>query len=197
MIAFIQGKLAHKEATYVVIDVGGVGYQISISLTTYSQIKDQENCKLLTYFHVKEDAQTLFGFTTESEKRTFLNLISINGVGPSTALMVLSSLSANELRNAILTDDVKTIQSVKGIGAKSAQRIILELKDKLAKDGPAVDMGENTSSAHNTVRAEALTALVTLGINKTTAEKGVDRIIRKEGAGIPLEELIKQALKTS
>ncbi|MCL4164414.1 UNVERIFIED_CONTAM: hypothetical protein GTU68_054602, partial [Idotea baltica] len=131
MFAYINGKLAHKDPTFVIIDIQGVGYEIKISLHTYGQIKDQENCKLFTYFYVKEDAQVLFGFANTHEKELFLQLLSISGVGPSTGLMVLSSLSPNEVEHAILSEDVRTIQGVKGIGAKTAQRIILELKDKV------------------------------------------------------------------
>lgn len=194
MIAYINGKLAYKEPTYVIIDVNGVGYHINISLTTYSAIKEQENCMLQTYLHVKEDSQTLYGFSTAREKKIFLDLISISGVGPSTGLMVQSSLSAEELQHAIVNEDVKTIQSVKGIGGKTAQRIILELKDKLAKEG-FVSEGNSSSNSNNSIRLEALSALITLGFNKTIAEKTIDKILKVSGNKITLEELIKQALK--
>ena len=195
MIAFLKGKLAHKEATYVVIDVNGVGYQVFISLNTYSAIKNEEACMLFTHLHVKEDSHTLFGFTQSSEKNTFLQLISISGVGPSTALMVLSTLSSSELKNAIVSEDVKTIQSVKGIGAKTAQRIILELKDKIQKEG--IEPEENTGTPHNRLKEEALIALVTLGFAKNAAEKGVVKILKTADKDITLEEIIKKALKTA
>ena len=169
MIAFLKGRLAHKEVSHVVVDVNGVGYQVFISLNTYSAIKNEEACMLYTHLHVKEDAHTLYGFTKSSEKSTFLHLISISGVGPSTALMVLSTLSAAELKSAIISDDVKTIQSVKGIGAKTAQRIILELKDKIAKEG--FELEESTGYVDNRIKDEALTALITLGIAKNAAQK--------------------------
>lgn len=194
MIAYINGKLAYKEPTYVIIDVNGVGYHINISLTTYSSIKEQENCMLHTYMHVKEDSQTLYGFSTKSEKKIFMDLISISGVGPSTGLMVQSSLTAEELQYAIINEDVKTIQSVKGIGGKTAQRIILELKDKLAKEG-FESSGNSSSNSNNSIRLEALSALITLGFNKTVAEKTIDKILKVSGNQITLEELIKQALK--
>lgn len=194
MINYIKGKLVYKDATYAVIDVNGVGYHINISLGTYSSIKDQEDCKLYTYLHVKEDAHTLYGFSTEDEKTLFLNLISISGVGPSTALMVQSSLSAEELQQAIVNEDVKTIQGVKGIGAKTAQRIILELKDKLAKLG-IYPSDISISQSGNTLRQEALSALITLGFNKLAAEKTIDKILKNSGNQITLEGLIKQALK--
>lgn len=195
MIAYIKGKLAYKDPTYVIIDVNGVGYHINIPLSTFSQIKDDENCFLHTYLHVKEDAQTLYGFASEADKKVFLHLISISGVGPSTGLMVQSSLSAEELQNAIVSEDVKTIQSVKGIGGKTAQRIILELKDKLRKEG--IESTGSSPSANNTIRFEALSALVTLGINKNSAEKTVDKILKNSGNQITLEELIKMALKAA
>jgi len=193
MIAFLKGRLAHKEATYVIIDVNGVGYRVFISLNTYSAIKNEESCTLFTHFHVKEDAQLLYGFTQTAEKQTFQLLISISGVGPNTALMVLSTLSALELKNAIVSDDVKTIQSVKGIGAKTAQRIILELKDKVLKEG--IEPEENNGTSSNRVQEEALTALVTLGISKNIAEKSILKILKTADASITVEELIKGALK--
>lgn len=196
MIAYIKGKLVHKDPTYVVIETNGIGYHISIALTTFSAIKDQENCLLHTYLHIKEDGHSLYGFSNESEKKVFLQLISISGVGPSTGLMIQSSLSASELQQAIVSEDVATIQSVKGIGAKTAQRIILELKDKMLKAGVISD-DVSSGISHNTVRQEALTALVTLGIGKNVAEKTVDKILKSSGNEITLEELIKLALKAA
>ncbi len=197
MIAYIKGRLVHKDPTYVIIDIQGVGYEIKISLNTFSQIKDEELCSLSTYLHIKEDAHTLFGFAEESEKSLFLNLISISGVGPSTGLMVLSSLSPMEVETAILNGDVGTIQAVKGIGAKTAQRIILELKDKVGKDqsGPLETI--ISSSPANTIRNEALSALITLGINKAAAQKSIDKVLKDSGQDIRLEELIKLALKSA
>jgi holliday junction DNA helicase RuvA len=197
MIAYIDGKLALKEATYVIIETGGIGYQIKISLNTYSALKEGERCKLHTYLHIKEDGHTLFGFHQISEKRVFMNLISISGVGPGTALMVLSSLGPAEVEQAIVNEDVKTIQSVKGIGTKTAQRIILELKDKVKKDTLGSDGKLITQNPYNTLRNEALSALITLGISKNIAEKSIDSILKKEGNTISLEQLIKLALKTA
>lgn len=196
MIAYIDGKLTHKDPTYVIIDVGGVGYQIKVSLNTYSSLPGSERCKLHTYLHIKEDGHTLFGFTTAAEKDLFLLLISISGVGPNTGLMILSSLSVEEVQQAIVREDVRTIQHVKGIGAKTAQRIILELKDKVRKEVLISD-SVVAGSAHNTNRAEALSALVTLGFAKNVAEKTLDTIIKREGGNLSVEELIKFALKSS
>ena len=197
MITYLKGRLAFKDPTHLVVDVGGVGYEVKISLITYSQVKDKEDILIQTYLHVKEDSHTLFGFYEPSEKKRFLDLLSINGVGPSTALMILSSLDAKELQAAIVQEDVKTIQSVKGIGGKTAQRIILELKDKMKKEGLLDKSVEIQPRFDNTLRSEALSALTTLGINKSAAEKTVDKILKEYGEEIKLEELIKHALKRS
>ena len=152
---------------------------------------------LHTYLHVKEDSHTLFGFSSEAEKKMFLNLISISGVGPSTGLMIQSSLTSGELKQAIVGEDVKTIQGVKGVGSKTAQRIILELKDKIKKEGLYQESEDFQPHTHNTIRSEALSALITLGINKPTAEKSIDRILKNSGNTITLEELIKLTLKNA
>ena len=205
MFAYIQGKVTHLDPTYVIIDVHGLGYEIKISLHTFQQIQNQDTCKLLTYLHIKEDAHTLFGFSESAEKTLFLDLLGISGVGTSTALMLLSSMRVAELKQAIAYGEVKAIQNVKGIGAKTAQRIVLELKDKILKEAP---VGETTAEkltgtflgAYNTLRNEALTALVTLGLNKAAAEKSIDKVLSEwktqhPESAIPLEELIKLALK--
>lgn len=196
MIAYLRGKLVHKEPTHIIIDVGGVGYQASISFNTFSEIKDKEDIRIATYLHVREDAQILFAFATEAEKAMFLNLISVNGIGPNTAMMVLSSLPPHELKSAILREDTATLQAVKGIGGKTAQRLVLELKDKLRK---SPDHGESTISGivSNTLRNEALIALMTLGIVRAAAEKSIDTVLKKSGNTISLEDLVKQALKNA
>ncbi|PIQ21329.1 MAG: Holliday junction branch migration protein RuvA [Cytophagales bacterium CG18_big_fil_WC_8_21_14_2_50_42_9] len=196
MIAYIDGKLTHKDPTYVIIDVNGIGYQIKISLNTYARLSEGERCKLHTFLHIKEDAHTLYGFSEIAEKNVFLHLISISGVGPGTGLMIVSSLSVSEIQQAIVREDVRTIQNIKGIGAKTAQRIILELKDKFKKD-TIIDVGNNTVATHNTNRNEALSALITLGFVRTVAEKTLDAIIKREGNNLSVEELIKFALKSS
>lgn len=199
MIAYIEGKIAHKDPTYIIIDVQGIGYQIRISLHTFSQIKELEKTKVHTFLHIKEDAHTLFGFSDLLEKEMFLHLVSISGIGPGTALVVLSSLNPNELREAISSEDVKSIQAVKGIGLKTAQRVILELKDKMKKDllYSSSDPKQNFAVAHNSIRAEALTALITLGFTKNVAEKNLDLILKSNSNTLTLEDLIKQALKMS
>lgn len=197
MIAFVKGKLVHKDATHVVIDVNGIGYHVFISLATYSKIKDQESCMLYTYFHVKEDIQALYGFLSEVDKRFFMDLISVSGIGPSTGMIMQSSMSTDELKSAIMSDDVATIQSVKGIGAKTAQRVILELKDKIKKEGYSLDSGQVSGSLDTNLRIEALSALVMLGINRSAAQKSIESVLRKSENNITLEQLIKQALQAS
>lgn len=196
MIAYLDGRLVHKDPTYALLDVQGVGYEIKISLNTYTRLKESERCRLLTYLHIKEDAHTLFGFTENEEKKLFLQLISVSGIGPGTALMMLSSLSPSELISAIVQEDARLISSVKGIGAKTAQRVILELRDKVGRGDVGVSGGVVRSSP-NTVRSEALSALTTLGINRAAAEKNLDTILKKHGPELSLEELIKLALKNT
>jgi holliday junction DNA helicase RuvA len=196
MIAYIEGKIAYKDPTFVILDVQGVGYHIKISLQTYSQIKAEEKVRLQTHLSIKEDAHTLYGFFDGNEKRVFMELISVSGIGPGTALVMLSSLSADEIEQAIISEDQRTIQSIKGIGAKTAQRAILELKDRIRKAAyVGVDMPVFTPSTHNNTRQEALQALVTLGIPKPLAEKNLDAIIKREGNQLTVEQLIKMALK--
>lgn len=198
MIAYLKGKLVYKDPTYVLIEVGGIGYHVKISLQTYSKIKDEEHIMLLTYLHIKEDAHTLYGFKEENEKRLFLHLISISGVGPNTGLMILSSLSSEELESAIVQEDFRTIQNVKGVGAKTAQRIVLELKDKVKKDSLLEHSQTSVGfvQSNNKIREEALQALITLGFPKATAEKNIAAVLKKTGSEISLEELIKASLKT-
>jgi Holliday junction DNA helicase RuvA len=196
MIAYIKGKLVVKDPTYVIIDVGGVGYHIRISLQTYSALSiSDELVKLHTHLNIKEDAHTLFGFFEIDEKNLFVDLISVSGIGPGTAMVMLSSLSASEIINALITEDLRTIQSIKGIGAKTAARAIIELKDKLKKDQIT---GGNTISnigmPSYALKSEALAALTTLGIARAVAEKSIETILKKEGLNISIEYLINLAL---
>ena len=195
MINYLNGKLIVKDPTYVVVDIGGLGYEAKISLSTFGAIKSLEQVKLYTHLHIKEDAHTLYGFFDPAEKKRFLDLISISGVGPSTGLMILSSLSPEELQQAIVSENVAVIQGVKGIGLKTAQRIILELKDKMKKEGLLDKTDEFLPKFDNTLRSEALSALTTLGISKPAAEKSVDLILKEHGQETKLEDLIKLALK--
>ena len=191
MIAQIRGRLLEKTPTYVVIDCNGVGYHLHISLNTYTKLKEEENCLLHAHMVVREDAQLLYGFTDPSEKRLFQLLISVSGVGPATGMMVLSSADPGEIRNAIVTENAAWFKSVKGIGPKTAQRLIIDLKDKLAKEN--IEEGFY-DTAGNTVKEEALSALVMLGFNKNQAEKSVEKLLRSN-ADLTVEEVIKSALK--
>ena len=197
MIAFLKGKLVHLEPTQVVVEVNGVGYHLQISLQTFSEIKEQENIMLHTHLAIREDAHLLYGFSNEAEKKLFQQLISVNGVGPSTAIVMLSYMNSNELKSAIIREDAGALQLIKGIGGKTALRVIIDLKDKLKKESwddtqPAISIG-----VHNTVRKEALSALLMLGLPKAAAEKSVDSVLKKSGNTITLEDLVKQALKNA
>ena len=194
MITFVKGALVEKNPAFVVLETaGGIGYLIHISLHTFSKLKDQQQVKLLTHYVVKEDSQTLYGFYEESERALFRLLISVNGVGPNTACLILSALPVQDLVNAIAAQDIRTIQSVKGIGAKTAQRLVIELKDKLAK--ASFDVSDNFSTTNNNIKSETLSALVTLGFAKNVAEKVVDKIMKEEDSSLTVEVLIKKALK--
>ncbi len=192
MFAYIDGKLAFKCPTYIVVEAGGVGYHINISLNTYSALANTERCKIYTWLHVKEDAHTLYGFADEGERRLFLHLISVSGIGPTTCRMMLSSITPVEIQTAIIKADVTLIQRIKGIGAKSAQRIVLELQDKLKKEGPDSLI---SMPLHNTTRDEALSALIMLGFGKPVAEKAVDNAIKNATEDLTVEQMIKVALK--
>lgn len=195
MIAYLKGKLAHKDRAHVIIDVNGVGYEVKISLQTYASLAEgEESCKLFTHLQVKEDSHTLVGFHSMDEKLLFLDLISVSGIGLSTALVMLSSFSSNEIRSAIMNENIALIQSIKGIGSKSAQRVILELKDKCKKDTLFVEAGLASHDANYGNKQEALAALVTLGIPRTAAEKSLDTIL-KSNPDATVENLIKLALR--
>ncbi|MFV0571004.1 MAG: Holliday junction branch migration protein RuvA [Xanthomarina gelatinilytica] len=191
MITHIQGKLIEKNPTDVVIDCNGVGYMLNISLHTFSQIPDQEHLKLYTHLQIREDSHTLFGFSSLAEREIFRLLISVSGVGASTARTMLSSLTPKQVREGIAVGDVALIQSIKGIGAKTAQRVILDLKDKILK---VYDIDELSTSKNNTNKDEALSALDVLGFNKKQSERVVDKIISNQ-PGATVEAIIKQALK--
>ncbi|MBR4787563.1 MAG: Holliday junction branch migration protein RuvA [Bacteroidales bacterium] len=194
MISYIKGKLVEKNPAYVIIETaGGIGFYINISLATYSQLKDDEEITLLTYYIIKEDAQILYGFMNEEERELFKLLLSVNGIGPNTARLILSSMSVGEVLNAIATEDVRAIQSIKGIGAKTAQRVIIELKDKTKKANWSVE--SKISVSYNNNKYEALSALLALGFPKAGAETVLDKIIKAEGLNLSVEDLIKKALK--
>ena len=191
MITHIQGKLTEKNPTDVVIDCQGIGYRINISMHTYSQIPDNENLRLYTHLQVNEDSHTLFGFSSLAEREIFRLLISVSGIGASTARVMLSSLTPKQVREGIASENVTLIQSVKGIGLKTAQRVIIELKDKVLK---VYDIDEVSVLKSNTNKDEALSALEVLGFSKKQAEKVIDKIINNQPEA-NAETLIKEALK--
>jgi Holliday junction DNA helicase RuvA len=191
MITHIQGRLIEKNPTDLVIDCNGVGYSLNISLHTFSQLTNEENLKLFTHLQVREDSHTLFGFSTKVEREIFRLLISVSGVGASIARTMLSSLSPQQVMEAIAHNNLTVIQSVKGIGSKTAQRVVLDLKDKILK---VYGLDEVSSTLSNTNKTEALSALETLGFTRKQAEKVCD-IIVKNDPDVSVENLIKQALK--
>jgi len=191
MITHIEGKLVEKNLTDVVIDCNGVGYLLNISLHTYSKIPDNEKLKLYTHFIVREDSHTLYGFSSLAEREIFKLLISVNGVGASTARTMLSSLTPKQVREGIAVGDVALIQSIKGIGAKTAQRVILDLKDKILK---VYDIDEVSVKQNNTSKEEALSALEVLGFVRKQSERIIDKIITNN-PNANVETIIKEALK--
>ena len=191
MIAHIQGKLAEKSPTAVVIDCGGVGYHVNISLHTHSLLPNTDFIKLYTHLQIKEDAHTLFGFVEKSEREIFRMLLSVSGIGASIARTMLSSLDPKQIIDAIASGDVATIQKIKGIGSKTAQRVILDLKEKVLK---LYDLDEVSMSLSNTNKEEALSALEVLGFVRKTSEKLIEKII-KEDPDASVETIIKKALK--
>ncbi len=191
MITHLSGKLVEKNPTYVIVECNGVGYFLNISLHTFSLLPSDENLRIYTHLQVKEDSHTLFGFMEKAEREIFLLLISISGIGPSIARTMLSSLNPTQVRDAIANGEVATIQAVKGIGAKTAQRVIVELKDKVLK---VQNMDEVSLPSNNTTKEEALSALEVLGFNRRQSEKAVDRVLSQESS-LGVEDIIKQALK--
>lgn len=193
MYAYISGKTTHKTPTDVYVETHGVGYHLYISLNTYGDIEPLEEVKLFTHFYVKEDQQALYGFSTLDEKSLFQLLISVSGIGPNTARIVLSSMKPSDVKKAIVNEDVMTFNKVKGIGPKTAKRIILDLKDKVIKtvDDDIISSGPS----HNTDRDEALSALIALGFPKGSIEKVLDKVISSSNSDQNVEFLIKEVLK--
>jgi Holliday junction DNA helicase RuvA len=192
MIAFVRGNFVQKQPARVVVDVNGVGYDLQISLYTYSSIVNKESGQLFTYLHITENAHTLFGFAEMYEKDLFLQLISVSGVGTSTARMMLCGMKPEEITRAIVQGNTKQLESIKGIGRKSAERLIVELRDKFGKQN--LDTSFSTTTI-NSVGVDAANALVSLGIAKANAEQAVQKVIISNPEIIELQELIKQALK--
>ncbi len=192
MYDYIQGKLVEKNPAYAVVDVNGIGYLLNISIHTYGQIRQDEHCKLYTHLVVREDDMLLYGFSGAGERELFRQLISVSGVGVNTARIILSSLSPDEVVRAIAEGNAMLLQRIKGIGAKTAQRIIIDLKDKVSRE---LVPHEKSGFLHNTKKEEALSGLIILGFPKMLADKALTKIIESEGTGLTVEQLIKHALK--
>lgn len=192
MIAHIEGKVTHRSPTYLVIDCGGVGYSIQISLNTYESIGSSENLRILTYLSIKEDSHTLFGFADEEERQLFMQLISVSGVGTNTARMILSSLKPSEIKLAILNGNWNLLKTIKGIGPKTAQRLVIDLQDKLKK--VASPESVQGASFRSPAYDEALAALLMLGFNKAEAEKGLLKV-KQQNPESSVEQLVKLTLK--
>jgi len=191
MITYLQGKLVEKNPTFIVVDCNGLGYFVNISLHTFSHLPTGENVKIFTHLQIREDSHTLYGFSSQVEREIFRLLISVSGVGASIARTMLSSLSPEQVMEAIAQNDLGTIQSVKGIGSKTAQRVVLDLKDKILK---VYGLDEVSSLSSNTNKNEALSALETLGFARKQAERVCDSIVKKD-PNASVETIIKQALK--
>ncbi len=193
MITYIKGTISFKTPTYIIVEAGGIGYHVNISLNTYARVEKLESVKILTYYHVKEDAHTLYGFAEDEERQLFAHLISVSGVGPSTAQVMLSTMAPDELRAAIIGENEAALRKVKGIGAKTAKQIILDLKNKMMKTGGEVAI--STSPADNTIRQEALSALLSLQVNKIQAQKALNKVLQEQPGVKTVEDLVRLALK--
>mgnify|MGYP000968994905 CR=1 FL=1 len=192
MYAYLQGKFSLKNPALVYLDVSGVGYEVNISLNTFAQIQNLDQGKLYTYLQVKEDGHTLYGFFDRSEKEIFIQLIGVSGIGAATARMMLSHLKPDEVSRAIVQGNVKLLESIKGIGKKTAERLVLELRDKVGKAVPDATIA---AVSGNNFKQDALNALVALGINRPIAETSIQKVILAEPELTNLEDLIKKALK--
>jgi len=192
MYSYFKGKLVEKNPTDVVIDCNGIGYHLNITLQTFSQIKDREDVKLYAHLIVREDVQMLYGFFEKGERSMFRFLISVSGIGANTARMILSSMNSQEVFNAILSNNVPAFQAVKGVGAKTAQRIILDLKDKVVKEGGSAEI---IDGSYNSYVDEALSALIMLGFARNTANKALQKVIKVNGSTLSVENMVRLTLK--
>jgi Holliday junction DNA helicase RuvA len=194
MFAYLKGEITYKSPTFITLEVHGVGYHVNIPLSTYSVILPLDKTTIYTHFHVREDTQTLYGFATQGERLLFVQLISVSGVGPNTAQIVLSTLSVDEIRSAVLGEQVHLLQKVKGIGAKTAKQIILDLKDKIVKEAPDMAILPSTAIG-NAMREEALTGMVALGFNRIAVQKALNSVLKENPHPESTEVLIKATLR--
>lgn len=195
MYAYLRGKITYKSPAFIVVEAHGVGYHVNIPVSTYSAIEALEEATIYTHLSVREDAHTLYGFATQTERSLFVQLIGVTGVGATTAQLLLSSMSVDEIRAAVLGEQAHVLQRVKGIGAKTAKQIILDLKDKLSKDGALGDAPVLLPAADNKIREEALSALLSLGFSRINVQKALNAVLKQNPAVSRVEELIKLTLK--
>ncbi|HKK77422.1 MAG TPA: Holliday junction branch migration protein RuvA [Saprospiraceae bacterium] len=193
MLSYIKGQITFKNPGFIIVETNGLGYHLNISLHTYATVEKMEQVKILVHEHIKEDSHTLYGFADEEERALFRHLISVSGIGPSTAQVVLSTLNPEEVRSAIIGENVQAFKAVKGIGPKTAKRLILDLKDKLLKESDGAPI--SIAAADNTLRDEALSALVALGFSKISVQKALNKVIKSQPGIRKVEELIKLALR--
>lgn len=194
MFAYLKGDITFRSPAAITLEVNGVGYHLHIPLSTFTALQGQDRATLYTHFHVREDAHTLFGFATQSERSLFVQLIGVSGLGPTTAQLILSAMTVDEIRSAVIGEQAHVLQRVKGIGAKTAKQIILDLKDKLTKeapDGPVI-----FPAADNTVREEALNAMLSLGFTRIAVQKALNQIMKDNPNLHRVEDLVKAALKS-
>jgi Holliday junction DNA helicase RuvA len=193
MITYIKGAITYKTPTFIVVETGGIGYHINISLYTYAKVEKLEQVKILTVLNIKEDAHTLFGFADDEERTLFLHLISVSGVGTSTAQVMLSTMNPDEIRSAIIGENEVLLRKVKGIGQKTAKQIILDLKSRLVKEGG--EFVQPSSTLNTTIRQEALAALLSLQFNKIQAQKALNKVLEEQPTIKSVEDLVRQTLK--
>jgi holliday junction DNA helicase RuvA len=193
MIAYLNGIFAVKNPAYIIVECNGVGYHVHISLNTFSKIQHLQSGRLYTYMHVREDAQMLYGFADEAEKNLFIHLIAVNGIGPNTARMMLSSMSVKDIEQAIITENDVLIQKIKGVGPKTAKRLVIELKDVISKTASGGEI--SSPNAYNTIKDEALSALAMLGFSRQMSEKAISTAMKTEENSSTVEALVKAALK--
>lgn len=196
MITYVKGHITFKAPTHIVVEAGGIGYLINISLYTYAKVEQLEQVKILTYYHVKEDSQQLYGFADDDERNLFVRLISVSGVGPSTAQVILSTMTPEELRAAIVAENEASLRKVKGIGQKTAKQIILDLKNVLLKESSSSGLDSMAASpAGNAMRQEALSALMSLQVNKIQAQKALNKVLQENPGISRVEDLVRLALQ--
>ncbi len=193
MFAYLKGDITYRSPSFITLEVQGVGYHLNIPLSTYTALEGREKSTVYTHFHITDDAHTLYGFATQTERNLFVQLISVTGVGPTSALLLLSAMSVDEIRSAIIGEQAHVLQRAKGIGPKASKQIILDLKNKLAKEAP--DGPVLLPMVDSTAREEALTALMALGINRIAAQKALNQVLQQQPGVGKVEELIKAALK--